>query len=225
MHVLYEDNHLLVVDKPTGIATMGTDAGPTVYSWAAEYLKRKYNKPGNVFVGIVSRLDTFTSGVLVLARTSKAASRLSAQFRDTSPKKTYLAVLEGHLEGGQQTWIDWVRKDDAAHRMRCVAPESADSQRAELNLRVIRSWSNRTLVSIQLLTGRKHQIRVQASSRGHAVWGDRKYAANTQMPQGIALHSHRLEITHPTRREPLQFHSDPPEAWSRLGVTAADLLP
>ncbi len=224
VRVLYEDNHLLVVDKPSGIATMGTDDGATVYTWAADYLKHKYNKPGNVFVGIVSRLDTFTSGVLVLARTSKAASRLSAQFRETSPKKTYLAVLEGRLEGGPHQWVDWVRKDDAAHRMRCVATADG-AQRAELNLSVIRSWSNRTLVRVQLLTGRKHQIRVQASSRGHAVWGDQKYAATTRMAQGIALHSHRLEILHPTRREPLQFRSDPPESWSRLGVTAEDLLP
>ncbi|QEG41113.1 RluA family pseudouridine synthase [Roseimaritima ulvae] len=223
MRVLYEDNHLLVVDKPTGIATMGSDSGPTVYSWAAEYLKHKYNKPGNVFVGIVSRLDTFTSGVLVLARTSKAASRLSAQFRETTPKKTYLAVLQGQLEGGEQTWVDWVRKDDAAHRMRCVADGAAGAQRAELKLNVVRSWSNRTLVRIQLLTGRKHQIRVQASSRGHAVWGDRKYEATTRLPQGIALHSHCLEITHPTRREAMQFRSDPPEAWKRLGVRDKDL--
>ncbi len=197
---------------------MGADGGrPTVYSWAADYLKHKYNKPGNVFVGIVSRLDQFTSGVLVLARTSKAASRLSDQFRKRAPRKTYLAVLEGALDGERYEWTDHVRKDDAAHRMRCVSPRTAEAQEARLRLNVLQTQADRTLVSIELLTGRKHQIRVQASSRGHAVWGDRKYGATSRMPEGIALHSHSLQINHPTRREPMQFQSPPSKTWRALG--------
>ncbi len=222
MRVLYEDNHLLVVDKPCGMATMGTTEGPTAYTWAADYLKRKYNKPGKVFVGIVSRLDTFTSGVLVLARTSKSASRLAEQFRNSETEKTYLAVVEGELPLGRQRLVDWVRKDDAAHRMRCVGESASGAQQATLQLEALRSYSGRTLVRVRLETGRKHQIRVQLASRGHAVWGDRKYGATTKMPIGIALHSFRLQLNHPTLRDRRTFGSDPPSSWRALGVTAAD---
>ena len=125
LDILYEDNHLLVVNKPVGIATMGAEQGPTVHSMAADYLKRTYHKPGKAFVGVVSRLDAMTSGVLVLARTSKAASRLSTQFAERSgdgTTKIYLAALDGDLQASQGELTDQVLKDDAAHRMR-VVPE------------------------------------------------------------------------------------------------------
>lgn len=204
--VLFEDNHLLVVNKPTGLATAGvvdsseSDNWASVYAWAGEYIKVRYGKPGNVFVGVVSRLDTMTSGVLVLAKTSKAASRLSEQIRHQQFNKNYLAVVEGHLVGQVgEVWVDQMFKDDAAHRMRTVMPLNNDRadgkhgggkpsrdqrvQEARLEINSIKHFSVGTeaasIISVRLLTGRKHQIRVQFAARGHAVWGDRKYGAHT----------------------------------------------
>ncbi|MGI9471608.1 MAG: RluA family pseudouridine synthase [Rubripirellula sp.] len=243
LEVLYEDNHLLVVNKPAGIATMGAESGPTIHSMAADYLRRKYNKPGRVFVGIVSRLDTMTSGALVLARTSKAASRLSAQFaaktksktdpakkhsgvagnstlakHDTQsltgdPRKIYLAVVEGELESSQAVLSDQLRKDDTARRMRMVGPNATDSQLAELRYSVIDAEKHWSLVAVELMTGRKHQIRVQFADRGHPVIGDRKYKSNRNFPAGIALHSWQLQILHPTQRVPMWFEAPLPRSW------------
>lgn len=237
LDVLYEDNHLLVVNKPAGISTMGAESGPTVHSLAAEYLKRKYNKPGRVFVGIVSRLDTMTSGVIVLARTSKAASRLSAQFaakteltadlpidtnatskslpapKQAGSRKWYLATVEGHLDEALGTFVDQIRKDDAARRMRLVGNNMPDGQRAALRYGVIKEGDAWTSVAIELLTGRKHQIRVQFADRGHPVIGDRKYKSNRSFSKGIALHSWRLQITHPTKQIPLSFEAPLPSQW------------
>ncbi len=137
LEILYEDNHLLVVNKPVGIATMGAEAGPTIHSLAASYLKETYGKPGKAFVGVVSRLDSMTSGVLVLARTSKAASRLSAQFAERSGEATdkiYLAAVEGSLPEAEGELADHVLKDDAAHRMRVVGPIGSTGERGSTPL-------------------------------------------------------------------------------------------
>ena len=234
--VLYEDNHLLVINKPTGVATMGAIEGrPTIHAMAAAYLKEKYNKPGNVFVGIVSRLDAMTSGALVLARTSKAASRLSLQFAGSTgepstsarrkkqkasrpAEKLYLAVLEGNLDdtsgrGASHTLEHVVRKDDRAHRMRVCQPSHPDGQKATLRFATLSNTANRTLVAVRLLTGRKHQIRVQFAEYGHPVWGDTKYGAQASFSAGLALHCWQLLITHPTRDERLRFVADPPPSW------------
>lgn len=218
VNVLYEDNHLLVVDKPAGIATMGAPRQPTVHGWACEYLKRKYAKPGNVFVGIVSRLDRMTSGVLVLARTSKAAGRLSAQFRTTAIEKRYLAVVEGDWpEEKTGRLVDWIWKDQSAHRMRCRCTPMAGAQEAILSARSLQRLAGRTLMSVRLETGRKHQIRAQFSSRGHAVWGDQKYGATSRFCSGIALHAWRLTLQHPTLRTKMTFSVAPPTHWASLG--------
>lgn len=218
--VLYEDNHLLVVDKPAGLATVGTTDRPSLYRWAGGYLKQKYNKPGNVFVGIVSRLDTVTSGVVVLARTSKGASRLSEQIRQSRMRKEYLAAVEGHLadESGERS--DWLVKDERAHRMRVAAQDAPGAQLARLQFETLARGGHDanayTLVRVELLTGRKHQIRVQMAAAGHPVWGDRKYGAvSPAVGRGIALHSSVLELEHPTRREPLRFETPPPPTWTK----------
>ena len=218
--VLYEDNHLLVVDKPAGLATVGTTDRPSLYRWAGAYLKQKYHKPGSVFVGIVSRLDTVTSGVVVLARTSKGAARLSEQIRQSRMRKEYLAVVEGHLADDSGEWSEWLIKDDRAHRMRVAASQSPAAQLARLRFAVLARGGNGatayTRVQVELLTGRKHQIRVQMAAAGHPVWGDRKYAAVTPaVGRGIALHSSLLELEHPTRRESLRFEAPPPPSWSK----------
>jgi 23S rRNA pseudouridine1911/1915/1917 synthase len=234
LEVLYEDNHLLVVNKPAGIATMGAEQGATMHSMAAHYLKTTYQKPGKAFVGVVSRLDAMTSGVLVLAKTSKAASRLSAQFADRSggqSEKLYLALVEGSLcapqqerpareqteqQRGGQEWVDFVRKDDAAHRMRVVRRSSPGAKEARLRYHHLASATEWSLVAVRLISGRKHQIRLQFAHRGHAVLGDRKYGSRLPFPQGIALHSWRLKIMHPTRRVAMWFRADPPTAWKAL---------
>lgn len=215
LDVLYEDNHLLVVNKPSGIATMGAESGPTIHSMAADYLKRTYNKPGKAFVGIVSRLDSMTSGVLVLARTSKAASRLSEQFasKREGVSKIYLAVVSPSVDCEKETWTDWVRKDDSAKRMRVVDSSAKDAKQARLQYCTLVSGLNHSLVAVQLLTGRKHQIRVQFADRGHPVIGDRKYGSPRPFSAGVALHSWRLQIVHPTRREPMWFTANPPPSW------------
>ncbi len=236
MNVLYEDNHLLVIDKPAGMPTMGAEPGiQTVHDWASDYLKRKYNKPGNVFVGIVSRLDRLTTGVLVLARTSKAAARLSIQFGgpgkskkvSTKAQKLYLAMIEGDpvKDSGlpdHGVLTDRMWKDESAHRMRVSRKDRDDAQDATLNYLVVNRTPQRTLVAVRLMTGRKHQIRVQFADRGHPVIGDKKYGAemnspdNDSIPHGIALHSWHLQIGHPTQEQGMHFTAPIPVDWYRL---------
>ncbi len=216
--VLYEDNHLLVINKPAELATMGAVAGePTAVSWAAEYIGNKYAKPGKVFIGVVSRLDSFVSGVLVLARTSKSASRLTEQFRDRDTSKRYYACVEGELQQAEwRTLTVHLRKDDAAHRMVVVPATATGALSAALKFRTLAATSSRSLLEIDLLTGRKHQIRLQLSDLGYPIVGDRKYAARSSFPVGIALHSHQLTITHPTRKENLTFIAPTPASWHQL---------
>lgn len=232
--VIYEDNHLLVVDKPAGIPTAGVTDRPSVYQWIGDYLKQKYAKPGNVYVGIVSRLDTVTSGVLVVAKTSKAAGRLSEQLRLGKIQKTYLVVVSGNPTPESGQLVDWVYKEDDARRMRVVpqgkellpnqsSPRTNGSsvQQAILNYEVVARRTHGAheiaMLRVELVTGRKHQIRVQFSSRGWPIWGDWKYGHTGEFPhENIALHAWKLSFEHPTRREPLEFSAEPPSAWQPL---------
>ncbi len=234
--VLFEDNHLLVVNKPAGIATMGTTDAPSLHGWACDYLRHKYNKPGNVFVGIVSRLDTVTSGVIVMARTSKAASRLVPQFsgRDSAQAtKVYCAMVDGHLHDDAGELAHWVRKDDAAHRMRVVPmragdPPGGDAKLATLRYVVLHRGKSTTLVAVRLMSGRKHQIRLQFAEQGYPITGDRKYGAETSFGPvsggvpGVALHSWWLQIEHPTLRAPMSFGATVPSYWN---AAASGALP
>ncbi|MCO8122266.1 RNA pseudouridine synthase [Stieleria sp. TO1_6] len=236
MNVIFEDNHLLVVDKPAGMATMGTAAGtPSVHRWACDYLKRRYQKPGNVFVGVVSRLDRVTTGVLVLARTSKAAARLSIQFGgpgkskkvSQQAQKLYLAMVDGDLlcdgkfsASGELSDAVW--KDDGAHRMRVDRTGRSDSQPARLQYCVIDNRPTRTLLAVRLLTGRKHQIRLQFADRGHPIMGDQKYGSETDFFDSIALHSWQLSIGHPTQMTALNFKAPIPANWNRVSAPIPD---
>lgn len=192
---------------------------PSLVEWARADLKRRYQKPGNVYIGVVQRLDAWASGVLVLAKTSKAAARLTAQFAARETTKVYWCAVEGYVEPPTGSWIDYLAKDDAARRVRVVSKSAPDAQRAELNYSV-RGRSAEGQISwleVELLTGRKHQIRVQCSSRGHAIAGDQKYDAETCFaPESIALHSRTLTIQHPTRDEMLAFTAPLPETWRKL---------
>ena len=222
--VLYEDNHLLVLNKPTGMVSQGAlPDEPSAVEWAKRYLKQKYAKPGNVFVGVVSRLDRDVSGVLVLARTSKGAARLNEQFRDRTVKKTYWAVVEGSPPDSLRC-EDLIAEDEAAKRMVVVDPtlaakfRSVEAQPAALTFRRIREIDGASLVEVELETGRKHQIRVQLAARGWPIVGDRKYGSRRRFEAGIALHARRLEIRHPTRDESLTFEAKPPISWASLGL-------
>lgn len=217
--ILYEDNHLLAVLKPADLPTMGVTASqPSLLTEAKQYLKRKYNKPGNVYLGIVSRLDAPVTGVVLLARTSKAAARLTEQFRNRLVEKTYWALVSGVPQPRRDTLCDWLRKDERQRRMQIVPPESAGSQQAVLTFRVVDELKFGSLVEIELETGRKHQIRVQLSGLGHPILGDRKYGSREPFPQGIALHARRLRLTHPVRNIPLDLLAPLPKYWRRFGV-------
>lgn len=217
--VLFEDNHLLVVNKPAGIATMGvTEDEPSVAKLAKEYLKQKYNKPGNVYLGVVSRIDALVSGVLVFARTSKAAARLSEQFRERETSKIYWAVVEQLPRGQARELTHWVKKDERLQRMVVTAANAEGAQQAQLIYRPLQKVAGGELLEVELLTGRKHQIRLQLATVGAPILGDRKYGSEKHFAHGIALHSRKLTIAHPVKKEPLEFIAPLPAAWNKLGI-------
>ncbi len=219
LEILYEDNHLLAVNKPTGLPTMGAAADvPSVVVLAKQYIKARYRKPGNVYLGIMSRLDAVTSGVVVLARTSKAAARLTEEFRSRRVKKTYWALVSGVVEPAEGELCDWVAKDEARQRMIIVGPTDPGAKEARLRYRRLRTLGRGSLLEIDLLTGRKHQIRLQFAARGHALWGEQKYAQGPPFSDGIALHARRLVVRHPIRKEPLELIAPLPPAWHAVGV-------
>jgi 23S rRNA pseudouridine1911/1915/1917 synthase len=219
LRVLYEDNHLLAVIKPPGLSTMGAAEGKiSLLDLARRYVKQKYQKPGNVYLGVVSRLDALATGVVLLARTSKAAQRLSKQFRERDVEKTYWAIVAGRISPQSGSCVDWVRKDEQRRRMRIASPGAAGTKRAELQYRVLRPIAGGSLLEINLVTGRKHQIRLQLAHRGHPIWGDRKYGSTTKFPEGIALLARRLVLIHPVRKEPLELVAPVPRSWREHGV-------
>jgi len=217
MRVLFEDNHLLVVDKPAGLLTQATTPGDdTLVERARAYLKERWQKPGNVYVGLVHRLDRTTSGVVVLAKTSKAAARLSEQLRThTTIAKRYLAVVHGpaaaaHLEH------TLVEVDDGARVVR-DGERIVAGKRAVLDYEPLAVSARATLLDVRLLTGRKHQIRVQLAAAHHPLFGDRRYGAPPHDGSArVALHAWRLSLQHPTRPEQLSFEAPVPEDLRRL---------
>jgi 23S rRNA pseudouridine1911/1915/1917 synthase len=226
LDVLYEDNHLLAVNKPAMLPTMGvSEDRASLLDIAREYVRKKYNKPGNVYLGIVSRLDAPVTGVVLLARTSKAAGRLSEQFRQRHVEKTYWAISEGSVSPPQSTLTNYMRKDERHRKMHVTNADAADSQRAELSYRTLDGLSGEpklrpgldaTLLEVQLLTGRKHQIRVQLAHAGFPIVGDRKYGARTAFPAGIALHSRRLVAVHPVTKMQIEIVAPLPHSWGRF---------
>ena len=217
LQVIYEDNHLLVVNKPALLATMGVSTGETsLVSLAKQYLKQKYQKPGNVYLGVVSRLDSFVSGVTVLARTSKAAARLNEQFRNATVEKIYWAIVPNSLPSERGVLKNWLVKDDRQRRMITVEKNHArfdEAKEARLKYEVIGKHLNQCLVKIRLETGRKHQIRVQFEAIGCPIVGDRKYNSPASFRSGIALHSRRLGIAHPTSKKRMSFETLPGDWW------------
>jgi 23S rRNA pseudouridine1911/1915/1917 synthase len=214
--ILYEDNHCLALDKPAGLLTMGDHTGePTLVDVARDYLREKFQKPGNVFVGVVHRLDRPVSGVVLFARTSKGASRLSEQFRVHSIEKQYLAVVEGHVTARQGELTDYLVKDRERNVV-SVATNDGTGQECILSFERLECFGRFTLLLIRPKTGRSHQIRVQLASRGWSIVGDRKYGSQVSVKDFIALHALSLTFLHPTTRVSVTVSSPQPEQWQRL---------
>lgn len=198
------------------MATMGTTEDETsVLDVAKEWIARKYHKPGNVYLGVVSRLDSLVTGALVFARTSKAAARLSEQFREHTVSKTYWALVSGRPPGQSGKLRNWLWRDDPARRTRVVQRARPDAQQATLSWTLLASDSGTSLLEIQLETGRKHQIRAQLSHIGLPILGDSRYDSQVSFPRGIALHSVALSLTHPVSRETVTVHAPMPRSWNR----------
>jgi 23S rRNA pseudouridine1911/1915/1917 synthase len=200
------------------LPTMGVaDDRPSLLTQAKEYVRQKYNKPGNVYLGIVSRLDAPVTGVVLMARTSKAAGRLSEQFREREVGKTYWAVVDGTLEPPSGTLIDYLRKDERHRRMHVARPSTSGAQRAELSYRSLqRGVGTLSMLEVTLGTGRKHQIRIQLSHAGFPILGDRKYGSRREFSPGIALHSRRLVVAHPVTKMQIAIEAPLPASWQRL---------
>ncbi len=222
--ILLEDNHCLAINKPAGLLSQGDATGdPSVVDLAADYLRSAYAKPGNVYVGLVHRLDRPTSGVLLLARTSKAAARLSDQFRNGQVTKNYIALAEGNWPDDAGVWEDWLAKDRLTNVVSITAPGRNDSRRARLSYRVIGRGPRIVTFELTPTTGRGHQLRVQLASRGLPIVGDRKYGASSilQTIDGhsrIALHARCLKLRHPTRPETLEIEAPFPADWPVGGL-------
>ena len=210
--VVYVDNHVLVVDKPAGMLSQeDRTQDRDVLSIAKQWVKIEYEKPGAVYLGLVHRLDRPASGLMVLARTSKAAARLSEQFKNRTVKKTYLAYVEGAPTVGD-VYEDWLQKWDET--VRVVEAEKKGAKLAKLTIQEVRKFGAYSLVRIELSTGRAHQIRVQLASRKFPIVGDFRYGSRTRHPgKNLALHAGRLAIEHPTKKDSMVFTSELPDAW------------
>ena len=221
LDVLHEDNHLLALNKPAGWPTAHFDGTTdTLDRLAKSYLKEKYAKPGNVFLGVVHRLDKPTTGAVVFARTSKAAARLSEQFREGGVEKVYWAVIEekptdGHrwAFGDSGALDDWLLHDDAHHRVTVVPPNTPGGKPARVLYTVLGRHAGLVWLELRPHTGRKHQLRVQLASRGHPVYGDDKYGSPHRLGHAIALHARSLTVLHPTQGNPVALVADLPKHW------------
>ncbi len=219
LDVLLEDNHCLAVNKPAGVLAQGDATGePSLVDLARDYLKEKYAKPGNVFVGLVHRLDRPTSGAILLARTSKGAERLAKQFREGTVRKVYRAVVEGSPPDDAGQWVDRLAKDEARNVVRVVAPGDPEGREAQLAYRVLERHAATAIIELIPTTGRGHQLRVQLASRGMPIVGDRKYGSRSTLLAGdgkprVALHALALTFRHPTRPEELTVTAPLPREW------------
>ncbi|NLU35655.1 MAG: RluA family pseudouridine synthase [Clostridiales bacterium] len=216
--ILYEDNHLLVVEKPVNIPTQADASGDLdLLTILKQDLKIRYQKPGNVYLGLVHRLDRPVGGVMVFAKTSKAASRLSEQVRNHSFVKIYYAVLHGIPNPSKGRLEHYLAKDRSKNIVRVTEPTDKEGRHAILEFFILEEIKNKTplsLAEVQLFTGRSHQIRVQFSAIGHPLFGDQKYGKGINQPgQQIALWSHEIRLMHPTKKEELVFISNPPDQY------------
>ncbi|HEU5289812.1 MAG TPA: RluA family pseudouridine synthase [Cyclobacteriaceae bacterium] len=212
--VLFEDNHLLIVNKSTGILVQGDRTGDTpLVELCKQYIKEKYQKPGEVFLGVVHRLDRPVSGVVVLARTSKSLERMNALFRDKETKKTYWALVRNKPRKDQDTLVHWLLKDEKKNKTTSFTKETSGALRSELSYKVIGAAQSHWLLEVTPVTGRPHQIRAQLASMGCPIRGDVKYGYEHPSNDGrsISLHARRLEFVHPVKKEMMKVEAPLPD--------------
>lgn len=208
--ILFEDNHCLVVEKPVNVPTQEDDShDPDLLSLLKEDLRIRYNKPGNVYLGLIHRLDRPVGGVMVFAKTSKAASRLSDQVRTHKFGKSYLAIIEGKLKTEQDTLIDYLIKDPKSNTVKITSASNPLAKKAILHYKLKAEVNGLSLIEVQLETGRSHQIRVQFASRNLPLWGDQRYNPHAKPKQQIALWAYQLSFDHPVSKERCTFSSQP----------------
>ena len=204
LNVLYEDNHIIVVEKIVNVLSQSDNTGDIdMLSLVKSYIKEKYNKPGNVYIGLVHRLDRPTGGIMVFARTSKAAKRLSEQIKDNEMNKTYLAVIP-NFKNKKGTFIDYLKKENNGNT---TVTNKENGKYSHLNYELIKEKNNLSLVKIELITGRHHQIRVQFASRGYPLYGDQRYGK--QDKKQLALFCYKLDFIHPVKKEKMSFKMYP----------------
>ncbi|MCH8545811.1 MAG: RluA family pseudouridine synthase [Cryomorphaceae bacterium] len=206
--VIFEDNHLLVIDKLAGELVQGDATGDVdVLKLAKEYIGKKYNKPGNVFMGLPHRLDRPTSGVVVLCRTSKALTRVSKMFRDREIDKIYHCLVEGKMEVQEGELKHQLKKDSKLNKS--FISKDSDAKQAHLAYRCIKEFNHYSMLEIKLFTGRHHQIRAQLSAVGHPIKGDLKYGAKrSNRHKNFCLHAYALSMLHPITNAPITFTSN-----------------
>ncbi len=222
IEVLFEDNHILAVNKPSGALAQGDKTGDQpLVEVAKAYLKEKYNKPGDVFLGIPHRLDRPTSGVLLFARTSKSLSRLNAMFKAKEIKKTYWAVVKKRPAKEQDTLVHYLFKNQQKNKTTAKTKPFGKALESELSYEVIGASNHYTLLEINPRTGRHHQIRAQLSAIGSPIKGDTKYGFDRPNPdRSIHLHARRVQFIHPVRKEELLIEAPVPNdpLWQALDV-------
>ena len=220
MEILYEDNHIIVVHKPQGIPSQEDSSGDKdMLTMVKEYIKEKYNKPGNVFVGLVHRLDRPTGGVMVFAKNSKSAARLSEQIANGEMDKTYFAVVNGNVASAAGRLINYLKKDEKLNKVAIVPQTEDGAKRAELTYNVLARQGEYSLVKVKLLTGRGHQIRVQFANIKHPLVGDNKYGKAEKVM--LNLYAVELAFNHPTTKQKMVFRVYPPEqtsAWNKFNI-------
>ena len=209
--IVYEDNHIIVVLKPQGVPTCGDESGDdSLLEGVRRYLKVTYEKPGNVYVGLIHRLDRPTGGVMVFAKTSKAASRLSEQMRGGDFEKKYFAVLVGTPKEPQKTLVNYLKKNPVNNMVYLCPPTTDGAKMASLDYRVLQEREGLCLAEVRLHTGRTHQIRVQMAGIGHPVYGDMRYGGENAKKGWLALWAYSLSFTHPVTKEHMRFLVQPP---------------
>ena len=223
--ILYEDNHIIVVMKPQNLASCPDESGDdNLLDRLKEYVKEKYGKPGNVYIGLVHRLDRPTGGVMVFAKTSKAAGRLSEQMKTGDFEKKYLAVLNGAPHEESATLTNYLKKN-TVNNMVYLCPQGTDGAKlASLDYWILQKEGDLSLAQIKLHTGRSHQIRVQMAGISHPVYGDMRYGGDRAQKGKLALWAYSLSFTHPVTKERMLFLCEPPRSetpWKKFDLTAA----
>lgn len=216
--ILYEDNHLIIIDKQAGEIVQGDKTGDEpLLERVRDYIRVKYEKPGNVFCGLVHRIDRPVSGAVIFAKTSKALERMNNMVKNRQIRKIYWALVEGVPEKENDTLTNFLKKNEKLNKSFCVDERTEGAQKAVLSYKILQKFDRYALLEVELFTGRHHQIRVQLSAMGHCIKGDLKYGAHRSNPDGsISLHAHQLIFEHPVSHLPIDVIAEFPIALPKI---------